>query len=113
MQVGASRAAISRLGIGTFIVMAALVFGPPLVRAADHIGRGSTSSLIRLNRGFEHPPTKWTLVSPHDCAEPVSVSQSGPSRVSRRTAASADSRPNARPAKGREILRGPPPSHLI
>jgi len=81
MQVGASRTATSRLGFGICIVVAALVLGPPLVRASDHIGRGSTSSLIRLNRGFEHPPTKCTLVPPHDCVEPVSLSQSDPSRV--------------------------------
>jgi hypothetical protein len=56
----------SRLRCATlFLLVATIALVPPLVRATARFG-ADTSTPLRLNRGFESPPSKSTIAPPVD-----------------------------------------------
>jgi len=91
------------------LLIATIAFVPPLVRAAARLTDPSTASPIRLNRGFESPPSKCTVVPPVD-ARGESVPQAPqPVRVERFEASGHDEPlPDSAPSRSRDPLRGPP-----
>ena len=90
------------------LLISTIALVPPLVRAAARLT--DTSSPIRLNRGFESPPSKCTVVPPVD-ARGESVPQAPPPiRVERFEAAAHDEPlPESAPGRSRDPQRGPPP----
>lgn len=51
-----------------FIVLAVLVVVPPLVRASRRVSEASSSSTLRLNRGFDAPVAKSDVTPPQTAA---------------------------------------------
>src|SRR5437870_1519053 len=68
MLVSSSRTILRHVRVCGVLLVAALFFVPPLVRATQHLYRGTTSSPLRLNRGFDAPKTKCQVAPPGDVA---------------------------------------------
>lgn len=95
-----------RARVAILVTVAALCAVPALVRATFS---GSTSTPIRLNRGFELPPTKATIAPPPNVAVAlVSHQETGVSRIDRRAPAVDEVAPDAAPVLPPDALRGPP-----
>jgi hypothetical protein len=95
-----------RARLAILVTVAALCVVPALVRATFS---GSTSTPIRLNRGFELPPGKATIAPPANVAvAPVSDEETGLSQVDRRAPAVDEVAPDAAPVRPPDTLRGPP-----
>jgi len=95
-----------RARVAILVTVAALCVVPALVRATFS---GSTSTPIRLNRGFERPPAKATIAPPLTVAVAlVSHQETGLSHVDRRAPAVDEDAPHAAPVRPPDALRGPP-----
>ena len=100
-----------RARVAILVIVAALCVVPALVRATFS---GSTSTPIRLNRGFELPPGKASLAPPPNVAvAPVSHHETGLSRIDRRAPAVDEVAPEAAPVRPPDALRGPPAFPLV
>jgi hypothetical protein len=97
---GAGRARVAIL-----VTVAALCVVPALVRATFS---GSTSTPIRLNRGFERPPAKATIAPLTVAVTAVPHQETGLSRIDRRAPAVDEFVPDAAPVRPPDTLRGPP-----
>jgi hypothetical protein len=88
------------------VAVAALLFVPPVVRATSTI---KSSAPLRLNRGFETPPSKADVVTSLErVAEPESAHTIPPPRVKRLPLPPAPSLPLARSDHSPDPQRGPP-----
>jgi hypothetical protein len=88
------------------LLVATIAFVPPLVRA---MSRGpETSSPIRLNRGFEQPPTKCTIVPPADAPRESVQHLALPIRVERSDTLAGEPHFHSAPSPSPDPLRGPP-----
>ena len=95
-----------RARVAILVTVAALCVVPALVRATFS---GSTSTPIRLNRGFERPPAKATIAPPATVAiAPAPHQETGLSRIDRRGPAVDEVAPHAAPVRSPDALRGPP-----
>jgi hypothetical protein len=95
-----------RARVAILVTVAALCVVPALVRATFS---GSTSTPIRLNRGFERPPAKATIARPLTVAvTAVPHQETGLSRIDRRAPAVDEFAPDAAPVRSPDALRGPP-----
>jgi len=90
------------------VVVATLVFLPPLVRAADHLGSSRSSSPIRLNRGFERPPAKSEIAPPVDLRRWSVLERSLPVEPRQVVVTASDRLPALQPDLSPDALRGPP-----
>jgi len=101
-----------RLRIATAVLLAATVLCvPPLVRATAHFG-ADTASPLRLNRGFESPPSKCTVEPPVD-VRGQAVPRLVPSvHVEWFDAPASEPQPHSAPSQSPDPLRGPPPVSL-
>jgi hypothetical protein len=100
-----------RVRVAILVTVAALCVVPALVRATFS---GSTSTPIRLNRGFELPPGKATIAPPATVAvAPVSDEETGLSRIDRRAPVRDEVAPEAAPVRPPDALRGPPAFPLV
>jgi hypothetical protein len=89
------------------LIVATIAMVPPLVRATARPG-ADTSSPIRLNRGFQQPPSKCIVVPPAD-APPQSVQHLMlPTQVNRFDAPRDESLPDSARSPSLDPLRGPP-----
>jgi|SRR4051794_39279024 hypothetical protein len=89
------------------LIVATIAMVPPLVRATARPG-AETSSPIRLNRGFQQPPSKCIVIPPAD-APPQSAQQLLlPIRGERFDAPLDDPLPDSTRSPSVDPLRGPP-----
>ncbi len=90
-----------------FVVIAALLIVPPIVRATATI---KSSSPIRLNRGFETPPSKGNVVTlAEQASAPASPREPELPRVAPLLLAGGDVRTTVAPSDhSPDLQRGPP-----
>lgn len=93
------------------LLVATIAFVPPLVRATARMSP-DTSSPLRLNRGFDGPPTKCTIVPPADLPFEIVEHPPQPIYVHRVDAPGNEPLPDSPPAPPSDPLRGPPVSAL-
>src|SRR5213080_4520259 len=98
------------------IALVAVVFCvPPLVRATDHVGAGTTSPLkLRLNRGFNVPETKCRVTPPP--AESASLLAADEVTPPRTMSGAPAFDPAIAPSPHHpspEVLRGPPATRIL
>jgi hypothetical protein len=89
------------------LLVATIAFVPPLVRATARMAP-DTSSPLRLNRGFDAPPTKSTVVPPVDLPFETVQHLSLPVRVERFGAPVHEPVPEPPLDPSPDPLRGPP-----
>jgi len=89
------------------LLVATIAFVPPLVRATARIAP-DTSSPLRLNRGFDAPPAKCTVVPPADLPFETVQDAQLPMHVARVDAPGNAPLPDSPPAPSSDPLRGPP-----
>jgi hypothetical protein len=98
----------SRLRSATLLLLVATIaLVPPLVRATARFG-ADTASPLRLNRGFESPPSKCTVEPPVDVrgqAVPIVVLSI---HVEWFDAPASEPQPHSAPSQSPDPLRGPP-----
>jgi hypothetical protein len=100
-----------RARIAILVTVAALCVVPALVRATFS---GSTSTPIRLNRGFELPPGKATIAPPANVAvAAVCDEDAGLSQIDRRSPAPDEVAPETAAVHPPDALRGPPAFPLV
>jgi hypothetical protein len=110
MLTGAASIVTCGRRIGVVVAVAALFIAPPLVRATSTI---KSSSPLRLNRGFETPPSKADAVlSLEQVAEPVSADTREPPQAGRQSFSGDTSVPVAPSDHSPDPQRGPPASTL-
>jgi hypothetical protein len=93
------------------LLVATIAFVPPLVRATARIAP-DTSSPLRLNRGFDAPPTKCTVVPPAELPFETIQHLPLPIRVERFAAPANDPVPEPPLGPSPDALRGPPAPSL-
>jgi hypothetical protein len=90
-----------------FLLVATIALVPPLVRATARLGADAATPL-RLNRGFESPPSKCTIAPPLDL-HGQSVPMLVPSiHVDWFDAPAHEPLPHSTPGDSPDLLRGPP-----
>src|SRR5689334_17103481 len=106
MLTNASTLTIRGRRIGVLITVAAILFVPAIVRATSTL---RSVAPLRLNRGFETPPSKTVAVtSIEQISEPASTATFEPTLVGRR-AAPPDPRASSTPSEhSPDPQRGPP-----
>jgi hypothetical protein len=111
MSTNASTVVIRGRRVGVLlVVIAALFLVPPIVRATSSI---KSSSPIRLNRGFETPPSKAdAATSLERSAEPVSIREPEPPHTVRRPLSRGESRVATPSDHSPDPQRGPPTDTL-
>jgi len=90
-----------------FVLVATIAFTPPLVRATARIAP-DTSSPLRLNRGFDTPPAKCTVVPPVEISFETGQHRVLPLGVERSGAAGHEPLPDSPVSPSPDALRGPP-----
>jgi len=95
-----------------FLIVATLAVVPALVRARTH---QSIASGLRLNRGFDAPPSKWCIAPPSAApagwtVRPVLQPQF---QIVRTLVSSDEALPICLPVPSLDPLRGPPPASLV
>ena len=94
-------------------LIATLLFVPPLVHATQHLSRGTTSSLLRLNRGFDAPETKCQLAPPRDVVlRCIVLEEPNSAQIARRALAADEPIPDSPRDSTPDALRGPPLAQL-
>ena len=107
MSTNASTVVIRGPRVGVLVVViAALLVVPPIVRATSTI---KSSSPIRLNRGFETPPSKGdAATSLERAAEPVSIHEPEPTHTGQRLPSRSESHAATPSDHSPDPKRGPP-----
>jgi hypothetical protein len=89
------------------LLVATIALVPPLVRATARIA-ADTASPLRLNRGFDAPPTKCTIVPPADIPFETVQHAPLPTDVERCDAPGQARLPDSPLVSSPDALRGPP-----
>jgi hypothetical protein len=90
-----------------FLLVATIALVPPLVRATARFG-ADTSTPLRLNRGFESPPSKCTIAPPVDVHGQSLPTLVVSSHIESAAAPVNEPRPRSAPSHSPDPLRGPP-----
>ncbi|HEY7169972.1 MAG TPA: hypothetical protein VH417_03935 [Vicinamibacterales bacterium] len=97
-----------RLRAATLLLLVATIaLVPPLVRATARFG-ADQSTPLRLNRGFESPPSKCTIAPPLDLHGQVVPTLVVSIHVEWFDAPGNEPLPNPAPSHSPDPLRGPP-----
>jgi len=97
---------------GIYLLLTAVSFGPVLLRA---LPPRLPSPSVRLNRGYEAPPSKWKVAPPSESVpQSTAVEASAQSRFAVRTLRASDETiPDSPLVLSPGPQRGPPLAHVV